>query len=51
MAQPADEATADPEFRDVDAARPGPYHAPRRQGAADDGFRHESCTRARRRGI
>ncbi|MFJ8023614.1 class I SAM-dependent methyltransferase [Streptomyces sp. NPDC096311] len=41
MAQPADEPTADPEFRDVDTARPAPHHGPGRQGAADAGFRHE----------
>ncbi|WNM33692.1 class I SAM-dependent methyltransferase [Streptomyces sp. Li-HN-5-11] len=41
MAQPADEPTADPEFRDFDAARLGPHRALGRQGAADAGFRHE----------
>ncbi|WP_258053505.1 class I SAM-dependent methyltransferase [Streptomyces sp. Ru72] len=41
MAQLADEPTPDPEFRDVGAARPGPHHAPGRQGATDAGLRHE----------
>ncbi|MER7810364.1 class I SAM-dependent methyltransferase [Streptomyces sp900116325] len=41
MAQPADEPTTDPEFRDADTALPVPHHASGRQGAADAGFRHE----------
>ncbi|MQY40705.1 Ubiquinone biosynthesis O-methyltransferase [Streptomyces sp. RB17] len=41
MAQPADEPTADPGFRDFDAGQPGPHRAPGHQGAADAGFRHE----------
>ena len=41
MAQPTDEPTPDPEFRDFDATRPGPHHDPGNQVAADADFRHE----------
>ncbi|MFF0794658.1 class I SAM-dependent methyltransferase [Streptomyces spiralis] len=41
MAQLAGEPTAHPEVRNFGAARPGPPHAPGREGVADAGFRHE----------
>lgn len=41
MAQLADEPTAGPEFRDFDAGRAGPHHAPGRQGTTGAPLRHE----------